>query len=241
MVGRLGDWGHSCQLQSTVADTSLTYCKPESFHEKLEQLGLPQWPVVKTASSSAGQGLISGEGEGRGNSVPHASWCGQKRKDISASSKGLWASAFNIWTINSFLHCIRSQRTVNFSGSIRCILIVAVSVSNKMISSRDHSFFATHSPCRELFWKRNPLYFKRSGKPPCKSHDLYSKTFCLPSPLKSVVSASPPVVYWISFYQFDSLRMEFIGHGEQTFSPFSLAQWAWEEEWLSFRNPYSPL
>lgn len=28
-----------------------------SFHEKLEQLGLPQWPVVKTAPSSAGQGF----------------------------------------------------------------------------------------------------------------------------------------------------------------------------------------
>lgn len=39
--------------------THHTYCKQGSFHEKLEQLGLPQWPVVKTAPSSAGQGLIS--------------------------------------------------------------------------------------------------------------------------------------------------------------------------------------
>lgn len=67
--GRRLEIGGHCQLQSTVADTILT-ANRGSFHEKLEQLGLPQWPVVKTAPSSAGQGFGSrGWGWGGGGEI----------------------------------------------------------------------------------------------------------------------------------------------------------------------------
>ena len=124
-----------------------------SLHEKLEQLGLTQWPVVKTPPSSAGQGFDLCGVKIRSH-MPHGA--AKKRKDISASSKGLLASTFNIWTINSFLHCIRSQRTEFFRVSQMhsdcsswCFRIKWVQVETPV--SLPHIPLAENCPAKEIY------------------------------------------------------------------------------------------